>query len=132
MRYNRISADSHIDLPWLPSDLFTTNATAALKDRMPHVVEGPDGPHWTSKKGHSYGLVCGVGAAVALDGDQQPAVAAAAPAQRKPQVGQDGLGAAPCVCRRFYLDGYADRSHTTARCRPNAIGKPGDSRSQRY
>ena len=61
MRYNRISADSHIDLPWLPSDLFTANATAALKDRMPHVVDGPDGPHWTSKKGHSYGLVCGVG-----------------------------------------------------------------------
>ena len=30
MRYNRISADSHIDLPWLPSDLFTSNATAAL------------------------------------------------------------------------------------------------------
>jgi uncharacterized protein len=61
MQYNRISADTHIDLPWLPTDLFTSNATAALKDRMPHVVDGPDGPYWTSKKGHSYGLVCGVG-----------------------------------------------------------------------
>jgi len=61
MRYNRISADSHIDLPWLPEDLFTSNASAALKERMPHVVDGPDGPHWTSKSGYSYGLVCGVG-----------------------------------------------------------------------
>jgi len=61
MRYDRISADSHIDMPWLPPDLFTSNATARLKERMPHVVEGPDGPYWTSKKGHSYGLVCGVG-----------------------------------------------------------------------
>ena len=63
MRYNRISADSHIDLPWLPSDLFTSNATAAMKDRVPYVKEGPDGPYWTSKSGFSYGLVCGVGPA---------------------------------------------------------------------
>ena len=61
--YNRISADSHIDMPWLPTDLFTSNASAHLKDRMPHVVDGPDGPHWTSKSGFSYGLVCGVGPA---------------------------------------------------------------------
>lgn len=63
MNYQRISADSHIDMPWLPVDLFTANATARLKDRMPHVADGPDGPHWTSKSGHSYGLVCGVGPA---------------------------------------------------------------------
>ena len=44
MQYNRISADTHIDLPWLPTDLFTSNASADLKDRMPHVVDGPDGP----------------------------------------------------------------------------------------
>ena len=61
MRYTRISADSHIDLPWLPPDLFTSNASAALKPRMPHVVDGPEGPYWTSQKGHSYGFVCGVG-----------------------------------------------------------------------
>jgi len=61
MRYTRISADSHIDLPWLPNDLFTSNASAGLKDRMPFVVDGPDGPHWTCKNGMSFGLVCGVG-----------------------------------------------------------------------
>jgi predicted TIM-barrel fold metal-dependent hydrolase len=61
MDYTRISADCHIDLPWLPPDLFTSNASAAMKDRMPYVAEGPDGPHWTCKKGTSFGLVCGVG-----------------------------------------------------------------------
>jgi predicted TIM-barrel fold metal-dependent hydrolase len=61
MEYTRISADCHIDLPWLPPDLFTANASAAMKDRMPYVAEGPDGPYWTCKKGTSFGLVCGVG-----------------------------------------------------------------------
>ena len=42
--YSRISADSHIDMPWMPNDLFTSNASAALKDRMPFVKDGPDGP----------------------------------------------------------------------------------------
>jgi len=61
MDYTRISADCHIDLPWLPPDLFTANASAAMKERMPYVAEGPDGPHWTCKKGTSFGLVNGVG-----------------------------------------------------------------------
>ena len=61
MRYTRISADCHIDMPWMPPELFTENASAALKDRMPYVAEGPDGPFWTSKNGMSFGLVCGVG-----------------------------------------------------------------------
>ena len=61
MTYTRISADCHIDMPWLPPDLFTSNASAAMKDRMPYVTDGPNGPHWTSKNGHSFGLVCGVG-----------------------------------------------------------------------
>lgn len=61
MHYDRISADCHIDLPWMPPDLFTTNATAALKDRMPYVADGPDGPYWTCKNGTSLGLVNGVG-----------------------------------------------------------------------
>ena len=61
MRYTRISADCHIDLPWVPPDLFTSSASAAMKDRMPYVAEGPDGHYWTSKSGTSFGLVCGVG-----------------------------------------------------------------------
>ena len=63
MRYTRISADCHLDLPWMPPDLFTSNASAALKDRMPFVKDGPDGPYWTCKNGTSFGLLNGVGPA---------------------------------------------------------------------
>jgi hypothetical protein len=31
MPYDFISADCHVDLIWLPPDLFTANATAALR-----------------------------------------------------------------------------------------------------
>src|SRR6266849_2542934 len=61
MRYTRISADCHIDMPWLPPDLFTANASALMKDRMPYVVEGPDGLQWTTQKGAPFGLVGGIG-----------------------------------------------------------------------
>ena len=44
MRYTRISADCHIDLPMLAPDFFTSNASPALKSRMPYVTDGPDGP----------------------------------------------------------------------------------------
>jgi uncharacterized protein len=43
MRHTRVSADCRIDLPWIPPDLFTANSSAALKDRMPFVTDGPDG-----------------------------------------------------------------------------------------
>ena len=32
-----ISGDGHIDLPWLPDDLFVANAPSHLKTRMPEV-----------------------------------------------------------------------------------------------
>jgi len=63
MPYTRISADSHIDLPMLAPDIFTSSASAALKDRMPFVTDGPDGPYWTCKNGGSFGLLNGVGPA---------------------------------------------------------------------
>ena len=43
MQYQVISADCHVDLIWLPPDLFTTNAPAAHKERMPYVTDGPRG-----------------------------------------------------------------------------------------
>ena len=46
MEYNIISADSHVDLGYLPSDLFVVNAPSGLKGRMPRVVESEDGPVW--------------------------------------------------------------------------------------
>ena len=58
-----ISADCHIDLIWLPPDLFTDNATAAMKDRMPYVTDGPIGPVWVSNGGGQFGLQNGMGSA---------------------------------------------------------------------
>jgi len=63
MRYEMISADCHIDLCWLPPDLFVGQAAAGWKDRMPYVAEGPAGPSWTTKKGASLGRPCGMGSA---------------------------------------------------------------------
>lgn len=51
MEYSCISADCHIDLSWLPYDLFTSNASAAMKDRMPHVVQEAEGPRWITREG---------------------------------------------------------------------------------
>src|SRR5215467_9306940 len=63
MKYEMISADCHLDLCWLPPDLFTSKASAALKDRMPYTKEGPKGPVWVTNKGASLGLACGMGSA---------------------------------------------------------------------
>jgi predicted TIM-barrel fold metal-dependent hydrolase len=63
MHYDRISADCHLDLCWLPPDLFTSRAAAALRDRMPYVTEGPKGPMWVTKKGATFGLANGMGSA---------------------------------------------------------------------
>jgi predicted TIM-barrel fold metal-dependent hydrolase len=66
MRYQRISADCHLDLIWLPPDLFVSEAPQALKDRMPYVTDGPDGPRWVAKNGANFGLAGGVGASGTL------------------------------------------------------------------
>ena len=58
-----ISADCHIDLIWLPPDLFTGNARPSLKDRMPYVTDSKDGPVWVSRKGAFFGLQNGMGSA---------------------------------------------------------------------
>src|SRR5438105_9935750 len=63
MRYEVISADCHVDLCWLPTDLFTQNASPNLRERMPYVVEGPRGPMWTTKSGANLGRVNGMGSA---------------------------------------------------------------------
>src|ERR1700739_3617233 len=63
MKYDVISADSHIDLIWLPPDLFTESASAAMKDRMPYVTDGSRGKEWVTKSGASFGLMNGMGSA---------------------------------------------------------------------
>ena len=54
MQYKRISADCHLDMIWLPPDLFTSEAPQALKDRMPFVTEGPNGKEWVANNGASF------------------------------------------------------------------------------
>jgi len=63
MKYDVISADCHVDLIWLPPDLFTANAPAAVKERMPYVADGPRGKEWVTKNGASFGLMNGMGSA---------------------------------------------------------------------
>ena len=63
MRYEVISADCHIDLPWLPEDLFTSEARAEFKERMPYVAETEEGRYWVSRSGARFGLRNGMGSA---------------------------------------------------------------------
>jgi uncharacterized protein len=63
MRYEAISADCHIDLIWLPPDLFTSNASEGFKDRMPYVIDSPKGKRWVAKNGANFGLMNGMGSA---------------------------------------------------------------------
>jgi predicted TIM-barrel fold metal-dependent hydrolase len=62
MRYQRISADCHLDMIWLPPDLFTSEAPRALKEKMPYVEERADGKRWVANNGADFGLAGGVGA----------------------------------------------------------------------
>ena len=63
MQYRRISADCHLDMIWLPPDLFTSEALRALKDEMPYVKEQTDGTkRWIDNNGADYGKAGGVGA----------------------------------------------------------------------
>ncbi len=58
MDYKLISADTHLDVTWLPGDLFTSRAPAHLKDKMPYVAEGEAGKEQWEIEGE---LMCGVG-----------------------------------------------------------------------
>jgi len=46
-QYRFISADDHIDLRWLPKDLWTARLPANLRERGPRVVENDKGLFWT-------------------------------------------------------------------------------------
>ena len=61
MQYRRISADCHLDMPWMPPELFVSEAPRALKERMPFVADGPDGPRWVTRSGATFGLLNGLG-----------------------------------------------------------------------
>ena len=46
MGYEIISADTHLDLRWLPHDLFVSRATDAFKSHMPRVETLERGQYW--------------------------------------------------------------------------------------
>jgi hypothetical protein len=50
MDYGIISADCHIDMTWMPGDLWVKNAPAKLRDQVPQVRETPDGPRWYAEE----------------------------------------------------------------------------------
>ena len=52
MKYSVISADGHIDIPWLPADLFVSQAPNKLKEHMPQVVETKEGKQWVADGKH--------------------------------------------------------------------------------
>jgi len=49
MDYRIISADCHIDMTWMPGDLWVKNAPAKWSDQVPQVRESSDGPAGTRK-----------------------------------------------------------------------------------
>ena len=46
MKYNLISADTHMDLVYMPPEMFVENAPSALRDKMPRVEDTEEGPYW--------------------------------------------------------------------------------------
>ena len=46
MAYALVSCDDHMDLNYLPANLWEERLPAAFKDRAPKVVETPQGPAW--------------------------------------------------------------------------------------
>jgi predicted TIM-barrel fold metal-dependent hydrolase len=60
MDYRIISADCHIDMTWMPGDLWVKNAPARLRDQVPQVRETSDGPHWFVE-GKDLGVYGGLG-----------------------------------------------------------------------
>ncbi|MCY4144461.1 MAG: amidohydrolase family protein [Gammaproteobacteria bacterium] len=63
MDYRVISADCHIDLPWLPPELFVSRAKKSLRERMPYVEKTDNGEFWVSRNGARFGLRNGMGSA---------------------------------------------------------------------
>lgn len=49
MEYTVVSSDSHIDMSWLPGDLFSKAVPARFKDAAPQVVPTDDGPKWVAE-----------------------------------------------------------------------------------
>jgi len=60
MEYRIISADGHIDMTWMPGDLWVENAPAKWQDQVPQVRQTRDGPRWYAE-GKELGVFGGLG-----------------------------------------------------------------------
>ena len=60
MEYKLISGDSHIDMTWMPGNVFIENAPAKYRDTVPRVVDSEAGPHWFAE-GKDLGVYGGLG-----------------------------------------------------------------------
>jgi predicted TIM-barrel fold metal-dependent hydrolase len=69
MEYHVISGDSHIDLGWLPHDLFATNAPTKLQAKVPRVVQNGDRYVWQAD-----GVILATVAGLGFSGRDNPAV----------------------------------------------------------
>jgi uncharacterized protein len=60
MDYRIISADCHIDMTWMPGDLWVDSAPAKWREHVPQVRQAPDGPRWYAE-GKELGVFGGLG-----------------------------------------------------------------------
>jgi len=65
VEYKIISGDGHIDLAWLPPDLFVSNAPAKWKDQVPQVVETAEGGRWYAEGKNLAALALGAASGLA-------------------------------------------------------------------
>ena len=63
MEYTCISADCHVDLIWLPPDLFHGECQRANEGTDAYVEADVEGARWVSRSGADFGLVNGMGSA---------------------------------------------------------------------
>ena len=106
MNYRIISADDHIDMQWLPRDLWQKRVPAAWRARAPRVVETDAGPYWVcgEERGDPWGGRKGVagsmgGRRLALEkgGVLEPGVLRpTTTALRLADMDRDGVGEPSC------------------------------------
>ena len=60
MDYRIISADCHIDMTWMPGNLWVEHAPAKWRDQVPQVRETAEGPKWYAE-GKELGVFGGLG-----------------------------------------------------------------------
>ncbi|MBM3925237.1 MAG: amidohydrolase [SAR202 cluster bacterium] len=62
VKYNLISGDSHVDMSWLPGDLFVKNCSKPeLLELMPRIVETKKGLQWIAEKDNVLGVAQSAG-----------------------------------------------------------------------